>query len=52
MQVVSLVVVLVPFIEPGMSVPVAAASLALLAWSFAVDVAWLWRARPMAEVPA
>jgi phosphatidylglycerophosphate synthase len=51
-QVVSLVVVLLPFIGPLSSVLVAAASLALLAWSFAVDVAWLWRARPVAAVPA
>lgn len=51
-QVVSLVVVLLPFIGPWLSMPIAAASVALLAWSFAVDVAWLWRARPMAAVPA
>jgi hypothetical protein len=51
-QVVTLVVVLLPIIGAGVSALAAAASLALLAWSFAVDVAWLWRARPMAAVPA
>ncbi len=51
-QVVTLVVVLLPLVGVGLSAAASAASLALLAWSFAVDVAWLWRARPMAGAPA
>lgn len=51
-QVVTLVVVLLPIVGGGLAAAAAAASLALLTWSFAVDVAWLWRARAVAGVAA
>jgi phosphatidylglycerophosphate synthase len=44
-QIIALFVVIAPFVPRGASVAVAAASLALLAWSFAVDVRWLARQR-------
>ncbi len=47
-QVVTLVVLLLPTVGPRLGAVAAAASLALLAWSFGVDVAWLWRARQAA----
>jgi phosphatidylglycerophosphate synthase len=37
--------VLAPFVSPLFSVPVAAIALAMLIWSFAIDVGRLWRAR-------
>lgn len=43
-QIVALIVCLGPPIPPAVVSPLAAASLALLAWSFAVDVRWLHRA--------
>lgn len=51
-QVVTLVVVLLPVVGAELSAAASATSLALLAWSFGVDVAWLWRARAMAGAPA
>lgn len=42
-QIVALIVCLGPVIGRGWSAALAAASLALLAWSFAVDIAWLAR---------
>ena len=45
-QVVGLLVVMAPAIQPPPSVWIAAVSLAVLAWSFAVDIAWLWRRTP------
>lgn len=44
-QIIALFVVIAPFVPHAASVPVAAASLALLAWSFAVDILWLARRR-------
>lgn len=43
-QIVALLVVLAPFVPQSASVPLAAGSMALLVWSFAVDVRWLARA--------
>jgi phosphatidylglycerophosphate synthase len=42
-QTVGLSVALAPFVPVGLSVPVAAATVAALTWSFAVDVGRLWR---------
>ena len=44
LQIVALIVCLGPPIPPAVVSPLAAASLVLLAWSFAVDVRWLHRA--------
>ena len=41
-QVLSLIVVLLPEVAPPASVAIAAGSLAVLGWSFAVDTWWLW----------
>ncbi len=46
-QIVGLIVAMAPIIEPPLSTLASAISLALLIWSFAVDVWWLWRARAM-----
>lgn len=43
LQVVSLIVCIAPLVPPPLSSAVAAAGLALLVWSFGVDVAWLAR---------
>jgi phosphatidylglycerophosphate synthase len=43
LQIVSLIGALVPAVSPPASTGIALAGLALLAWSFAVDVAWLAR---------
>jgi hypothetical protein len=43
-QIVALIVCLGPPIPVAVVSPLAAASLALLTWSFAVDVRWLYRA--------
>jgi phosphatidylglycerophosphate synthase len=45
LQVVGLTLVMVPAIVPPLSTAVAAVALALLAYSFFVDTAWLWRNR-------
>ncbi len=42
-QIVTLIVALAPIVPPAASAPIAGAGLALLAYSFAVDVAWLRR---------
>lgn len=42
-QVLGLIVVMLPAVRPPMSTAVAAASLALLCYSFLVDTLWLWR---------
>lgn len=44
-QVIGLGVALAPVVQPPASAVVAAVTLAGLAWSFAIDVAWLWRRR-------
>jgi phosphatidylglycerophosphate synthase len=44
-QSIGLGVALAPIVQRPASAAVAAATLAALAWSFAVDVAWLWRRR-------
>jgi phosphatidylglycerophosphate synthase len=44
-QSIGLGVALAPSVQRPASAAVAAATLAALAWSFAVDVAWLWRRR-------
>lgn len=45
-QLVALLVMIAPFVPAAAGTAVGAASLALLAWSFAVDVAWLAREKP------
>jgi phosphatidylglycerophosphate synthase len=45
-QIVTLLVALVPVVPRPLAAAVAAAGLAVLAWSFAVDVAWLRSAQP------
>jgi phosphatidylglycerophosphate synthase len=49
MQIAALIVCLCPIVLPPLSQALAAGSLALLAWSFAVDVRWLARARQRQE---
>ena len=44
-QIVALIVTLAPFVQPPASVAIAATSLLILAWSFFVDVQWLWQVR-------
>ena len=44
-QIVALIVALAPIVTPPLSTAVSAAGLAILAWSFALDVAWLARRR-------
>lgn len=44
-QVIGLGVALAPVVPPAISAGVAAATLAALVWSFAVDIVWLWRHR-------
>lgn len=43
LQVAVLLVCLMPVVEPGVAAPLLFLSLAVLTWSFAVDVHWLWR---------
>jgi phosphatidylglycerophosphate synthase len=51
-QVVSLLIVMAPVIQQPLSMWIAAVSLGTLAWSFAVDIAWLWRRAPDAATVA
>ena len=51
-QVVGLGVALAPAIPPSTSAAVAAGTLAALAWSFAIDIAWLWRQDRRAGLPS
>jgi phosphatidylglycerophosphate synthase len=51
-QVIALILVLAPFVPIGLSVPVAAVALALLAFSFAVDVVWLLQSAARTGVDA
>jgi phosphatidylglycerophosphate synthase len=44
-QIVGLIFAIAPVIEPPLSNAIAALSLAVLAWSFALDVRWLWGSR-------
>lgn len=44
-QVIGLGAALAPIVQPPASAAVAAVTLAGLVWSFAIDVAWLWRHR-------
>lgn len=44
-QIAVMLAVLLPFVTYPASDLLSAATLALLGWSFAIDVAWLWRAR-------
>jgi phosphatidylglycerophosphate synthase len=44
-QLIGLGLALAPLVQPPVSAAVAAITLAALAWSFAIDVAWLWRRR-------
>jgi phosphatidylglycerophosphate synthase len=48
-QVVGLIVAVAPIVRRPLAEPVAAATLATLTWSFAVDVARLWRGRTPEE---
>lgn len=43
MQIVSLVIAIAPFVPRSVSAPLSACALAVLAWSFLVDIAWLRR---------
>ena len=45
LQVAGLSALLLPAVPPTASAPAAAALVATLAWSFVVDVVWLWRHR-------
>ncbi|KQP18329.1 CDP-alcohol phosphatidyltransferase family protein [Pseudorhodoferax sp. Leaf267] len=45
-QIVTLIVCLAPIVPPALAQWIAAAGLAALAWSFAVDTLWLARRRP------
>ncbi|MGY6411218.1 MAG: CDP-alcohol phosphatidyltransferase family protein [Alkalilacustris sp.] len=51
-QVAVLAVILAPVVPQAVSAPAAATALGLLAWSFALDVLWLWRHRPGRRVRA
>ena len=44
-QIVALIVALAPIVTPPLSTAISAAGLAVLAWSFGLDVAWLARHR-------
>jgi len=44
-QIVGLIVAIAPIIRQPFSAAIGGVTLALLLWSFAVDVIWLWRAR-------
>jgi phosphatidylglycerophosphate synthase len=44
-QIVALLLVLLPSVVPPVSVAIAAAGVAMLTWSFAIDTLWLWRHR-------
>jgi hypothetical protein len=44
-QVVALIAALVPRVGSPAASAIAAAGLAALAWSFLVDILWLWRLR-------
>lgn len=46
-QVVALIAALVPVVTPPLSTAISAAGLAILTWSFYVDVAWLARHRDL-----
>ena len=46
-QIAALIAALLPWIAPRPSAAIAAAGLALLAWSFLVDILWLWRWRAL-----
>ena len=46
-QIAALIVSLFPWIERPASAAIAAAALAVLAWSFLVDILWLWRWRAL-----
>jgi phosphatidylglycerophosphate synthase len=43
MQVTALIIVMLPTVPPRLSTLIAAAALAVLVWSFLVDITWLWR---------
>lgn len=45
LQIVALIVCLGPIVAPAASAALAAASVAMLAWSFAIDIAWLAQRR-------
>lgn len=51
-QVVCLIAVMLPWIQPPASTRVAAIALLTLVYSFAVDTWWLWRRPQFASVPA
>jgi phosphatidylglycerophosphate synthase len=45
-QIVALIVAMAPVVPPLAATLLATVALALLVWSFAVDIAWLLRAAP------
>lgn len=45
LQMAGLAAALAPAVAPPLSTGVASATLAALVWSFALDIAWLWRTR-------
>jgi phosphatidylglycerophosphate synthase len=49
-QVAALIVAMLPWVTMPYSAAVAAIALGALAWSFAIDVVWLWRTAPRVEV--
>lgn len=51
LQIVALIVCLGPIVPHPASAALAAASLAMLAWSFAIDIVWLARARQPSKEP-
>lgn len=44
-QITALILALTPVVPPALGAPLSAAALALLVWSFWIDVAWLRRAK-------
>ena len=48
-QIGTLIMLLAPVVQPPVSVAMAVLALAVLVWSFALDVLWLWRAREGSE---
>ena len=52
LQIAALIVCLAPVVPPPLSAALAAASIAVLAWSFALDTVWLLRRRPASALAA
>lgn len=50
-MVLALIVCLAPPVGPAFATPIAAAALALLIWSFAIDAVWIWRRHRLSGSP-